>query len=336
MKIDYTIVNIINKQIESYGNRIRRVQVDVSESDKRNVKIIGDVLYVKALESEYEIARIAAEQINKNFREEDILGPNKEIEAARRRQEAIEYFEVSLEEAKERWERQLRIKHNKIERESEKEKKNARKEKIEAIKKYYKKKIEESKEKRAESRKKRKEDREKNKEKRKRSIRGFVGFTVLAPTMILGTAAAAKSIQAGEIDNKEDRNIIVEYGNENFENDQQIRESINSMLESEIRKATGKDGDISFESGWVDSKTKKTVLNVGDEEYKYIKELEGKSNGNLSGELANLIDAAKTAEDTEELMNTWIRVKKFSKNKDLKVEGNNLVEVDSKEDDFER
>lgn len=309
MKIDYTIVNIINKQIESYGNRIRRVQVDVSESDKRNVKIIGDVLYVKALESEYEIARIAAEQINKDFREEDILGPNKEIEAARRRHEAIEYFEASPEEGKKRWERQRRIKQYKRKRENDKVKKAARRER-----------------------------RETNREKIKNAIKGFTGLAVLAPGIILGTIAASKSIQAGALDNTDNSNTIVENDKGNYEYNNQLRDKIDDVIKSEISKATGSEKkDISFESEWIDSKTKKTVLNVGDEEYKYIQELGGISTGNLRSKgIINLISAANEAKTTDELISALNEANKFSKEKDLKVEGKKIVEVDSKEDDFER
>lgn len=116
----------------------------------------------------------------------------------------------------------------------------------------------------------------------------------------------------------------------------EIQEEIYDILRQEVSDATKTNNDdIKFRNFNVDSGTIRTEVKAGEQTYTADQDLRSPiSMGNTlkSGKVMDIVSKANSTEDRKELIKTLIKTRKFSKEKDLEVDGKNLKEIKSRED----
>lgn len=173
----------------------------------------------------------------------------------------------------------------------------------------------------------------------KSSKKDYIKASVAAALIVIGMAAGVCGIEK-QIDNTNRYNETA--ATVETMSDDEIRESIEDILKQEISEATGeKVEDIRFSQHSIDSATQRTEVKVGENEYTYDDDLRSPVNiGNTlkSYTIKELIDETNSSStDRKSLIKALMKAQKFSKEKDLVVEGKKLKEVKAQEiDDEER
>lgn len=121
-----------------------------------------------------------------------------------------------------------------------------------------------------------------------------------------------------------------------------ILEEIENKLAIEYATAAGVDPEeVKIDYDIIDSKSSKTTVGDPEKTFEYNEDLGSFSTGNLKAkEYRNLIDkyikAINNGAGKRELINLLKETEKFSKEKDLKVDGDALKEVKAKDEGEER
>lgn len=115
--------------------------------------------------------------------------------------------------------------------------------------------------------------------------------------------------------------------------DDEIEQKIEDVIKQEVSQATGKEMDeIEISQYEVGSDTKRTEIQAGDNIYaEDINVRDPFSFGNTlkSKGISNIITQSRQAETRKELIKVLRKALKFSEQKDLRVDGNNLKEIES-------
>ena len=115
--------------------------------------------------------------------------------------------------------------------------------------------------------------------------------------------------------------------------DEEIKEEIENILKQEVRDATGEKRDeVEILQYYIGTDTKKTQVQVGDDVYtEIINYRDPISFGNTlkSNGIRDIISQANSAKDREELIKALIKAQRFSKDRDLEVDGDKLKEIKS-------
>lgn len=115
--------------------------------------------------------------------------------------------------------------------------------------------------------------------------------------------------------------------------DEEIKEEIEDILKQEVRDATGEKRDeVEILQYYIGTDTKKTQVQVGDDVYtEIINYRDPISFGNTlkSNGIRDIISQANSAKDREELIKALIKAQRFSKDRDLEVDGDKLKEIKS-------
>lgn len=122
--------------------------------------------------------------------------------------------------------------------------------------------------------------------------------------------------------------------------DDEIKKEIAFVLKQEISEATHENiENIDISQYNIGSDTKRTEVKAGESIYtENLNKRDFITYGNTlkSNNIRDIIYKVKNAKNREELIKTLIDARKFSKNKDLKVDGDTLEEVKTKDDVEER
>lgn len=173
----------------------------------------------------------------------------------------------------------------------------------------------------------------KSKKKYKGNKRLRAKATLAAILISLSIGGSVYGVEQMSKSQKEYETVATEVQNLS---DEEIKNEIYDILKQEVADATKTNKeDIKFWRSHPDSGTIRTEVNVGKTSYEENIDLRSPfdiNNTLKSKGISKIIDEATSAESRKDLIKTLIKTKKFSKEKDLKVDGKKLKEIKAQED----
>ena len=173
----------------------------------------------------------------------------------------------------------------------------------------------------------------KQKKKYKGSKRLRAKATLAAILISLSIGGSVYGIEQISKSQKEYEAVATEVQNLS---DEEIKSEIYDILKQEVADATKENKeDITFWRSQPDSGTIRTEVNAGKTSYEENIDLRSPFNIDntlKSKGISTIIEEATSAKSRKDLIKTLVKTKKFSKEKDLEVDGKNLKEVKAEED----